>query len=116
VVGTERNFLLGGCFERTADTETRAFRAGSYSGYNLWRADLQAQFNPQCAPERPFYELIFFADNEGVIGPEAAADLLKDFEDHGTSYQTVHANWRGVYDDFTEAFRLAADDGLVDFH
>jgi hypothetical protein len=32
-------------------------------------------------PEGPFVELIDFADNEGMIGPRAAAKLAKDFAD-----------------------------------
>lgn len=65
-------FLDGGCYETTAETHTHGFRAGSYTGYNRWREDLQRQFNPGRDPEKPFYELIWFADNEGTIGPEAA--------------------------------------------
>ncbi len=127
VLGTEQHggtgFLVGGCFEFTPETERHGFRAGSYSGYNAWRADLQEQFNPERDPESPFYELIWFADNEGAIGPEAARDLLADFEQHADAYA---ANRPGGplaekyelerYADWTKAFRLAAADGLVDFH
>ena len=72
-------FLVGGCYETTDATETHHFQAGSYSDYNWWRSDLARQFNPTAGPDigqdLPFYELIWFADNEGCIGPEAAADL-----------------------------------------
>lgn len=122
VLGTKQagsaSFFEGGCYERTSGTETHGFRAGSYSGYNLWRADLQRQFNPGTDPESPFYELIWFADNEGSIGPEAARDLLVDFEQHADSYQPAQYEdyFREKYADWTRAFRLAATSGLVRFH
>lgn len=122
VLGTEQYsgggaFLFGGCYEFTAETERHGFRAGSYTGYNQWRSDLQQQFNPERDPDGPFYELIWFADNEGCIGTEAARDLLADFEQHAATYRSPEI-W-GQYEkyaDWTRAFRLAASDGLVSFH
>lgn len=110
-------FFDGGCFAVTEETKTHAFRAGSYSGYGVWRDDLRRQFNPRTLPNGPFYELIWFADNEGCIGPEAAKDLLADFREHATSYApNGHADYfRQKYEDWTTAFELAADGGLVDF-
>ena len=115
--------LIGGCYEITADTAKYAFSAGSYSGYNVWREDLQRQFNPTCDPDGPFYELIWFADNEGTIGPAAAADLLVDFRRHSDRYElppvTTYPfpqDWRMTYNDFMCACELAADNGLIDFH
>jgi hypothetical protein len=124
VLGTEvsnsgtSTFLTGGCYEVTPETQTHAFRAGSYSGYGLWREDLQRQFNPGRKPDGPFYELIWFADNEGCIGPEAAKDLLEDFRLHFERYMPgEHADYfTEKYRDWTRAFELAADGGLVDFH
>jgi hypothetical protein len=118
-LGSWREFVLGGCYAITEKTETHRFRAGSYGGYNDWRADLQKQFNPERDPDGPFYELIWFADNEGDIGPEAAADLLKDFEQHADAYAPdgdILGYWCENYANWTRAFRLAADGGLVDFH
>lgn len=111
-----------GCFETTPDSETHDFRAGSYDSYNQWRADLRQLFNPLRLPELPFYELIWFADNEGSIGPEAAADLLADFHEHADAYANAHpasfeASYsREKYADWTRAFELAANRGLVRFH
>src|SRR5216117_1196420 len=54
--------------------EAMKFRAGSYSGYNNWRNDLarlagwKDDEEAWKATEGPFWELINFADNEGVIG------------------------------------------------
>lgn len=122
VIGTTASgastFLDGGCFAVTEETKTHAFRAGSYSGYGLWRDDLRLQFNPDTNPDLPFYELIWFADNEGCIGPDAAKDLLADFREHAAAYAPrEHADYfRQKYEDWTTAFELAADGGLVDFH
>jgi hypothetical protein len=113
------SFIEGGCFEITDETKTHSFRAGSYGGYNRWRADLQQQFNPDRDPDGPFYELIWFADNEGSIGPDAAKDLLADFREHADSYKSGDEpfDWhRHAYEDWTRACELAADGGLIHFH
>lgn len=131
VVGNRDSFIEGGCYAFTDGTETHAFRAGSYSGYGRWRNDLAAQFNPapvtfgdrgpcmaEPDPNLPFYELIWFADNEGTIGPEAAADLLADFRAHATAYEPgASADYfRDKYTDWTRACELAANSGLISFH
>lgn len=115
VLGQYKNFLVGGCFATTPETKTYGFRAGSYGGYNAWRENLQQQFNPSRDPEGPFYELIWFADNEGDIGPEAAKDLLADFEAHRAYYEPYYEG-HDPYDDWMKACELAADEGLIDFH
>ena len=130
VLGTERMsgavFLVGGCYETTDRTVIHDFRAGSYSGYGTWRADLARQFNPyrpssdqEPDPDLPFYELIWFADNEGCIGELAAAELREDFHAHAQAYSppSEDASWFvEKYADWTRAFQLAADGGLVHFH
>lgn len=112
------SFIQGGCFIETSQTEVHSFQASSYSGYNAWRADLAVQFNPHTEPDGPFYELIYFADNEGCIGHEAAADLLLDFSTHSGLYDP---KWEPEYSQskytlWTRAFALAAENGLVVFH
>lgn len=118
-VHTADTFIDGGCYERTAETKAHSFRAGSYSGYGMWRDDLRRQFNPTTAPDQPFYELIWFADNEGTIGPDAARDLLAHFRQHTKQYQPP-ADWltfyRERYQHWTCACELAAQSGLIDFH
>jgi hypothetical protein len=124
VIGTSTHggtgFMVSGCFEETPETEVHGFRAGSYGGYNQWRENLQQQFNPERLPDGPFYELIWFADNEGCIGPDAARDLHIDFAQHADKYRALHVDedswYVGKYDDWTRAFDLAAQDGLVRFH
>lgn len=128
VLTSDEQWIKGGCFEITPETETHGFRAGSYGGYGQWRQDLASQFNPaplsfdrgprmaKPDPELPFYELIWFADNEGCIGPDAARDLLADFREHATAYAPPQV-WSGEkYQDWTRAFELAANGGLVQFH
>lgn len=111
-------FIVGGCYERTPETEEHSFRAGSYGGYGQWREDLQRRFNPSRDPDGPFYELIWFADNEGSIGPSAAECLLADFRAHAAAYAAAETSrWdREKYADWTNAFELAAQSGLVHFH
>lgn len=122
------NFLDGGCYARTDKTEEHHFAAGSYHGYGLWRTNLARQFNPGVDddgmpdPALPFYELIWFADNEGCIGPDAAVHLLDDFRVHQAVYVPCMGTGEGIggrplkYDDWMRAFELAADGGLVRFH
>lgn len=116
--GGPAEFIDGGCYEKTPETETFGFRAGSYRGYGQRRSLLANLFNPERRPELPFYELIYFADNEGTIGPEAAADLLTDFREHEAAYRAAAADYHkyGFYANFTRACELAADGGLIDFH
>lgn len=103
--------------------ESGGFGAGSYSGYNSWRADLARLIgktdtdiwhNP--APG-PFFELINFSDCEGVIGPKTSAKLAQDFkrwqkkaDKHGDEW------WRAKYAAFRKAFEKASDNGCVKFH
>lgn len=113
------------------------FRAGSYSGYNRFRADLcraalgvepeEVWREPEAWVDRPFYELINFADNEGTIGPEAAADLYADFRDQEGAVMASDAvaaldgddrEWFAeLYATWKDAFRIAGErHGLVEFH
>lgn len=126
-LGSGTKFLTGGCFEVTEKTESHGFRAGSYGGYSQWRNDLANRFNPYRdggppSPEGPFYELLWFADNEGTICQLAAVNLLADFRQHeaayrGWQYGTEPGDYFvEKYVDWMRAFELAADGGLVDFH
>lgn len=111
-------------------TEGRStgFRAGSYGGYNAWRAWLSRTILDM-SPETiwamtdaaraglPFVELINFSDCEGFIGPQTCAKLARDFA------QNKHKIPRDAdsydvqkYNEWQEAFALAAGHGAVDFH
>lgn len=112
--------------------ERHGFRAGSYGGYNIWREQLAALIGT--TPEAiwadpkpgPFYELIHFADNEGIIGGTTSAKLATDFaewEDRATEYaaklsakEPSEGAWfLESYRDWRKAFRIAAGRGAVRF-
>jgi hypothetical protein len=114
-----------------------AFRAGSYSGYNNWREQLAkfagypatpvSYYGEAPTPRHdqgafsveggPFWELINFADNEGVIGPEVSAKLAKDFETFQERADAFGDKWwRSRYKMWREAFEAAAQGGAVKFH
>ena len=94
------------------------FRAGSYSGYNWWRSDLES-----LSDGKSFIELINFADNEGVIGSVISKKLYNDFVnnyDKAKEYsQTLGEEgeyWFSKYEDWLKAFEMAKEYGAVDFH
>lgn len=123
-VEQDEHGLTVGCFEITEKTESHRFRAGSYHGYNEWRRELQTAFNQDTDPALPFYELIWFADNEGTILTCSARDLVTDFEagrerfrDFILERHSSEQQWfLDRYEDWAHAFKLAAECGLVDFH
>ncbi len=72
---------------------------------------------------REYFELICFADNEGTIGPEAAADLAMDFDEHAERVlaqfgedSPLVGGHQATYEIWRRAFHVAANTGLVDFH
>lgn len=92
------------------------FRAGSYSGYNRWRDDLE-KFKGDVA----FQELIDFADNEGVIGSELSAKLRDDFKKYHdeamefSQREDVCMYFFENYCNWEKAFAMAAENGAVEF-
>lgn len=101
--------------------------SNSYGGHGHLRRELARVFlgvepeavwrAPDDYADRPFFELIHFADNEGTIGPEAAADLAADFAAGREQFRAeVEDHWnRAKYDEWAAAFTIAAHHGLVDF-
>jgi hypothetical protein len=114
----------GRCYD-VSGSETYRTRA-SYSGYNRCRDQLSQLFlgvevgvvarNPELYEDKPFFELINFADNEGCIGPDAATDLLADFEFGRARVESDCPDLLPWYDGWTAACRLAAGNGLIEFH
>jgi hypothetical protein len=130
--------LEADCWYRVSGA-TVEFRAGSYSSYGEFRRQLslaalgaspeEVWRDVDTYRERPFFELVNFADNEGTIGPEACADLAVDFENER---EAIFTRWtespteegiydetsffRAKYDDWAAAFKLAASTGLVELH
>lgn len=132
VASTENEFL-----GRTEGVEQDAaysfasrmdFRAGSYSGYNDWRDNLakvaghesaQAAWDKPPPDGSPFWELINFFDNEGIIGPMVSAKLAADFAAHKDAAERLWGpdSWFfGLYCTWQKAFEIAADGGAVNFH
>lgn len=121
--------------------ERYRFRAGGYGYYGGWREQL-AKMAGYPATLRtdsygrdrmahaaacwsgstgPFSELINFADNEGVLGPEVCAKLAKDFAEFETMAVDFAKTQRDEefiesYLEWKKAFDLAADGGMVCFH
>ena len=120
------------------------FRAGSYSGYNTWRNQLAEmagygsaenvwrdfkpniryyklkKLNGEIVDIKPFYELIFFSDCEGFIGPEISSKLYKDFinfDKQAKWYSQISENdyFYTKYEEWTECFRVASQHGIVMF-
>ena len=128
--------LEPGFYEKTNETTEHQFRAGSYSSYNWFRNQLSLCIfgqssdkiweNPDVFVGRPFYELIDFSDCDGFFGPEASEKLHQDFVnnrqnivkycvekyiDNDDTYDYIVE----TYDNFTTAFELGKQTGLVQF-
>jgi hypothetical protein len=128
--------LEPGFYEKTNKTTEHQFGAGSYSSYNWFRNQLSLCIfgqssdkiweNPDVFVGRPFYELIDFSDCDGCFGPEASERLHQDFVnnrqnlvkycidkyiDNDDTYDYIIE----TYDNFTTAFELGKQTGLVQF-
>lgn len=110
-----------------------SFRAGSYTAYSAWRETLARVAGYGVSNnvwenglKGPFTELINFSDCEGTIGPVVSKKLYDDFTTNEKKLTlAVHLedhvpfgidSWLAVYKEFIEAFRLASEDGAVQFH
>lgn len=121
------SLISAGCFALTAGTETHSFEAGSYGGYDQWREHLGRCFGWSRDTEDPFFELIYFADNEGTLLWLPAKNLLADFEAGREKWRDYCVDifsdqpyqpkyYLEKYENWAHACELAADGGLVDFH
>jgi hypothetical protein len=131
---------LDGYYIHSGDYMT--FRAGPYSAYGKWRRMLAEMIGypnidslwevvrrdvsiGEVLSERtsiniPFIELLYFSDCEGVIGEKVAGKLYNDFvnnRDKAAIYSVSikNSDWLSLYDDFTKAFRIASNNGCVEF-
>ena len=109
------------------------FRAGSYSGYNYFREILSEAVlgvSPEVVWKEPakyqdsaFYELINFADNEGILGTEVCCKLAGDFAANRLTFvEYVEVNvadsdyFITKYEEWTKAVDLACCNGFIQFH
>ncbi|MGF6573897.1 hypothetical protein ABH945_006019 [Paraburkholderia sp. GAS333] len=112
------------------------FRAGSYSGYNIWRNELAklAGYEPTLSRRDnavevrydetvwkleggPFWELIDFSDAEGVIGPDVCRKVYRDFVRYRSQAEQVpDANFLESYGNWMKAFKKCAQNGAIVFH
>lgn len=113
--------------------------SGGYGRYNGWREQLAqlAGYTPAVyeripgyAPSRelsyvegafkagagPFYELVYFTDCDGVIGPAVCAKLARDFAEWDERAKALGDGFYTSYRQWREGFELAADGGAVHFH
>ena len=70
---------------------------------------------------KPFYELINFSDTEGTIGPEVSRKLYEDFikfDKQAKEYANENDyDWfYNLYQEWTNAFKIASQNGAVLFH
>lgn len=118
------------CYEETEKTVTASVLDMSYHGYNIWRDQLCKTVNgfdakeAWCRPDAviPFGDIIHFADNEGCIGPVAAARLRDDFRN--PAYRVVRDTFSDgmqrryfveAWDGWLNGCELAANGGLIRF-
>lgn len=113
-----------------------SFRAGGYGWYGGWRERLAilAGYPLSLATEGsrgerchaaacwngavgPFSDLIYFADNQGILGTRVSKKLYADFvafEDKARADEDE--DFLGSYLDWKKAFGMAAYGGMVNFH
>lgn len=132
--GNYERLCANRCYQETAETRKVTVLSMSCTSYGEWRDALCRAVNGMPAEEfwaygfeeAPFRDLIDFADNEGCIGPVAAARLTQDFASvaYRTRFEThlsggaetwLTERWLTIWDDWLTAVQLAADEGLVRF-
>lgn len=109
------------------------FNFGSYTSFGLFRELLGKMIgvdnislkNQEIHKNMPFYEFLYFPDNEGVFGPKAARAIKNDFDeikskvseftDKNITDEDDREWFIESYDWLHKAFIEAADDGFVLF-
>lgn len=126
--------LKVGKWHRSDETQEKSFRAGAYSSYNSFRkvlSDAILGVTPETVWENegdfensPFYELINFSDCDGVFGPYDSEKLHNDFVSHREVFEKYVKSQHGgfdseyyitTYENFTEGFALASQNGILIF-
>lgn len=122
--------VVEGIYRVTEASERFGWHAGSYSGYNRFRERLAESVgywpsdcweDPESYMDKPFYELVNFSDCQGTLGTEACKSLYQDFVENRQAFVGLVGkdDFMGFvqrYDDWTEGFRIASNNGYVDLH
>lgn len=110
--------------------ETYHFRAGSYSSYGEWRSELcrliyNLELEEFCEKfnyyKSPFAELLYHSDCEGSIGFKTSNKLWINFKQYkniawnNVTYSADKEWFLKKYEQWTEAFRVAANHGFALF-
>lgn len=83
--------------------------------YAAWEAAESPNYAPEYIEGAPFIDLLCFADNEGILGPEACARLAADFVKADPS--EIEADWdRRQFLSWKDAVLHAAHGGAIVFH
>jgi hypothetical protein len=100
------------------------FPVGAYSTYNKFRDVLSMTAlgvkaetvwgNLTEYADKPFFRLINFADNEGIIGPRAASSLATDFAIEEVRSKMI-IEWEYLYLGLKQTFEAIAGRGLLVF-
>ena len=99
------------------------FRAGSYSGYVLWRKALAKIIDVDLdimkgyggvmpwGEDTPFLELLYHSDCDGILTPDECAELLDDFELwREVVEKEFDEYYLELYDKWEEAVRHSTED------
>jgi hypothetical protein len=126
--------MEGGKYAETDATVEHHFRAGSYGGYNTFRKYLSRALcgvepeaiwaTPEDFKAAPMFEMINFSDCEGILGTGICKKIHPQFVENREKFENYlkeqfgydenEVRWQmSTYDDFTEAFRLGAENGIV---
>lgn len=89
-------------YARTPDTERPEYESYATTAWN--------------ATSGPFWELINFADNEGVISGTVITKLANDFAEYQAKADAVGGWIADYYALFRQGFELATDEGAISFH
>lgn len=128
--------------------DSDGFRAGSYRHYSLFRellartllkvrneeldteidrrrkqASRKIWENADKYKDEPFFEQIDFPDHGGIMGPETAEKLAKDYNEHEDTFRDIAKKHYGSdasgfldsYQNWKKAFNTVAGNGAVKF-
>jgi len=132
----EHNKGIEAGYYRPTDESIRfGFRVGPYSFYNRFRETLSLCMHGVEPVEiwnsvdeysgRPFVEMIDFSDCDGKLGGQVCHKLHADFEENRSLFKKYidSQGWSeeqieyhlSTYEDFTKAFEIGRDEGVVIF-